>query len=375
MNQDQQPRPWWSEHWALLVLVALVVALAVLVGLGYWLRWSWTGFTGSGVSSPKLIWDWLELLIIPIVLGAGAFWFNTQTRKSERELARRERENDRAIAEDRVREEALQRYLDRMQELILDKGLRRSEKDAEIRDVARARTLTVVRSLDGNRKGQVVRFLYESDLIEKTVEESQERQVIEAIIDLQTANLRDSYLNGAHLRGANLSRVDLSFAFLVDAFLGFADLTGADLSLTKLSCADLSLTQLSNADLTYADLSYADLGGANLGGADLPAANLTGANLLGAHLTGAKLTGANLFRADLPAANLGGANLFHAYLGRADLSGTDLSDANLREANLREAKGWTNEQLAQAASLVGATMPDGTVMTEEAWEEFKKHYR
>ena len=123
MNQDQQPRPWWGEHWPLLVLVALAVVLAVVVGLGYGLRWSWTGFTGSGVSSPKLIWDWLALLIIPIVLGAGAFWFNTQTRKSERELARRERENeleraqrdrenDRAIAEDRVRKEALQRYLD-----------------------------------------------------------------------------------------------------------------------------------------------------------------------------------------------------------------------------------------------------------------------
>ena len=58
-----------------------------------------------------------------------------------------------------------------MQELILDKGLRRSEKDAEIRDVARARTLTVLRSLDGDRKGQVLRFLHEADLIGRSVRE------------------------------------------------------------------------------------------------------------------------------------------------------------------------------------------------------------
>jgi hypothetical protein len=47
---------------------------------------------------------------------------------------------------------------------------------------------------------------------------------------------------------------------------------------------------------------------------------------------------------------------------------------NLNGANLLDAKEWTNEQSAQAKSLIGATLPDGTVMTEEAWEEFKKSY-
>jgi hypothetical protein len=49
--------------------------------LGYWQRWAWTGL------ETKSAWDWLELLIIPIILGAGSFWFNTQTRKSQQELA------------------------------------------------------------------------------------------------------------------------------------------------------------------------------------------------------------------------------------------------------------------------------------------------
>jgi hypothetical protein len=67
------------------------------------------------------------------VLGLGGIWFNNQSRKSEQE-----------IAQDRVQEEALQRYLDRMQELILDKGLKIPEIDAEIRNVARTRTLAVL---------------------------------------------------------------------------------------------------------------------------------------------------------------------------------------------------------------------------------------
>jgi uncharacterized protein YjbI with pentapeptide repeats len=205
--------------------------------------------------------------------------------------------------------------------LILDKGLRRSEKDAEIRDVARARTLAVLRSLDGNRKEQVVRFLSEAELIVGKVEkeESGEGQAIDAVIDLSDANL-----GFANLSGANLSHADLYGANLIGANLGFADLSGAN-------------------------LSHADLIGANLGFADLS-------------------------RADLSDANLGGARLYGADLSDADLSHADLGAARLYGANLRNAEGWTNEQLAQAFSLLGATLPDGTKMTEEGWEEFKTRY-
>jgi Pentapeptide repeats (8 copies) len=251
MNQDQQPQNWWKDNWPVLALVALAVVITTVVGLGYLLEWDWTGL------DTKLAWDWLELLIIPLVLALGAFWFNNQIRKSDQEIAHRDIENDRQIAADRVQEEALHRYLDRMQELILDKGLRKSEEDAEIRNVARARTFAVLRSLDGNRKAKVARFLHESGLITGKVvrEELGERQVIGAIIDLSGA-----------------------------------DLIGADLS---------------HANLFYANLSYTNLSGANLSGS----------------------------------------------------------------------KGWTNEQLAKAASLIGATMPDGTRMTEKGWEEFKKQHR
>jgi hypothetical protein len=165
------------------------------------------------VSPPKLIWDWLDLLIIPILLGAGAFWFNQQARKGEQQqrenelkIADQQRRNELEIADQQRKEDSLQRYLDRMQGLILDKGLRRSEKDAEIRSVARARTLTVLRSLDGNRKGEVVRFLSESELIGKSTIEWKapwgRRVPIEPIIDLQDVDLM----------GADLSRADLSNA-------------------------------------------------------------------------------------------------------------------------------------------------------------------
>ena len=72
--------------------------------------------------------------------------------------------------------------------------------------------------------------------------------------------------------------------------------------------------------LADADLSYLNLSGTDLSGADLRRANLRRCDLTGVNLTG------------------------------ADLSGADLSAALV-----------TNEQLAQVASLAGATLPDGTI--------------
>jgi hypothetical protein len=108
MNQDQQPRRWWKDNWLILALIALAVAIATITGLGYGLGWAWMGLVVIGdkdptgamqvkvVNEPRLFWDWLALLIIPVVLGAGAFWFNQQTRKGDQD----QRQNELDIAEE-----------------------------------------------------------------------------------------------------------------------------------------------------------------------------------------------------------------------------------------------------------------------------------
>jgi uncharacterized protein YjbI with pentapeptide repeats len=96
------------------------------------------------------------------------------------------------------------------------------------------------------------------------------------------------------------------------------------------SWANLYQADLSEAVLSRAVLYHVSLGKANLKGANLDRADLIGANLREAILTGANLRGADLNKANLAWANLSGANV-------------------------------TSEQLGKAASLKGATMPDGTV--------------
>ena len=185
-------------------------------------------------------------------------------------------------------------------------------------DVIRARTLSVFRRLtddkdpnrtDGERKGRILLFLYETGLIRnpKKAEQGQEATVpkqFQAPLSLERADLSGSdisyvYLDGANLSGANLSDVDLSNAILSDVDLVCTNLTRAKLRDTLLFDANLS-----NANLGYADLSGASFSRANLSRAILIAANLSradfrDADLRDADLSGVKLSDAILLRVDL----------------------------------------------------------------------------
>jgi uncharacterized protein YjbI with pentapeptide repeats len=80
-----------------------------------------------------------------------------------------------------------------MTELLLNKHLRSSQPDAEVRNMARARTLTVLPQLDARRQGNLIDFLSESKLLGII-------SLSEA--DLSGANLRHANLSGANLKGA-----------------------------------------------------------------------------------------------------------------------------------------------------------------------------
>jgi len=268
----------------------------------------------------KTLWDWLQLLVVPIVLSLITVAFAWQQSNHQQEIEEKRAESDRQIEEQRAEDAALQAYLDQMSQLMLERDLRSSKEDNEVRILARARTRTVLARLNSRRKGSVVRFLYEADLINK------KHPVV---------SLADVRLSGADLSGDELSGADLSGAKLI----------GADLS----GGADLSDANLIGTNLRNADLVHTILSGANLNGADLSGADLSGATLIGTDLIG----GARLSYADLSDATLIDADLSDTYLNRADLSGANLFGAKL---------GVSEEELKkQAKTLEGATMPKGSI--------------
>ena len=141
----------------------VVIIMLLMCYYGYKENIEWLGF-GDFFSDPatpniederkKTVWDWLDLIVVPVVLALVAWWFNRTTQKTERKIAR-----------NRQQEEALQSYIDRMTNLLLEKELVGSNPGDMEREIARTLTLTVLRELDGDRKGIVVRFLCGSKLI------------------------------------------------------------------------------------------------------------------------------------------------------------------------------------------------------------------
>ncbi len=331
----------------------------------------------------KTLWNWLNLLGVPITLAILGYWLQQVQQKRAEEEAKEQRK----LAADRTNEEVLQVYFDRLSALLVDKKLlaiadkvnsekpeklQATQEEQELLDsavnVIRARTLSIFRRFenDKERKNSVIRFLIEADFISKLK------------INLSGADLSGAHLSYANLSGANLSGADLSSAHLGEANLSYANLSGAnlngaDLSGAHLIGANLSYADLSSANLNGTHLSYAhligthlsyvnfsnaDLNGAHLSYSNPSYANFSNADLSGAHLIDTNFSAANLRGADLSAANLSGADLSYANLSSADLSYADLSGTNFSNANLGKMKNFSSEQLNSAKNW-GSAIYDG----------------
>ncbi len=310
----------------LVIGVLALVALASAIIAGYWWGWTWTGIGAATETTdatrgsettrtvrlvgPKTLWEWMSFLIVPLVLAIGGYLYHRNQQHADRLRAEHQDHTERARTQDNQRETGLQGYLDRMADLLIANELRTTGADSAARAVARARTLTILRRLDAERRGAALQFLYEAQLINK---------------DNPIINLRGGTLAGAHLIAADL---------------GGANLAGANLA------------------------------GANLGAADLRGANFAGADLHGASLRAADLRGATLAWARLDGANLDGATFAGADLAWADLRAADLRGADLRAVSLDGAR-VTKEQLATCTHLNGTTLPDGTTVPDEVDNPFR----
>src|SRR5215467_10889689 len=236
-------RSWWQyirKHWVATIII-VIVGLIVLIILGYLFRWDWTGFNNgtsqititspsignykATVSQPsKTLWDWLQLLgvlAVPVVVGFGAIWFTTRQGKIA------DAEN-----KDNQREAALQDYINKMSELLLEKNLRTSAEEDEVRKIAQLRTITILFQLDARRITYVFAFLRESGLMSNKSNSS--------IVSLSEAELNDVDFSQTVLYQANLSGAFFGNANFSEAFLKEANLSEAKLWQAKLWQANLT---------------------------------------------------------------------------------------------------------------------------------------
>jgi Pentapeptide repeats (8 copies) len=229
-------RPTASQVlWGIRIAIGLIVLLGIssLIGDQY----------------DKTVWDSAQLLLtasIPVVIAIVGNRYIQQ----------------------RTQDDALQKYLDQMGELLLRKEnpLRQSKEGEEVRTLARARTLTVLETLQNRkRKRSLLLFLHEAKLINGK----------QPVISLAHAELRGAWLWLASLPGANLTK-----AHLHEADLHESDLQHVDLSDAVLKRADLRKAKLHRANLHQAYLEGANLEGATVSQEQLNSAfSLDGATM------------------------------------------------------------------------------------------------
>lgn len=175
--------------------------------------------------------DWVTLLIVPLALaGVGYVYTSYETRRTQ------------AVEKTRAQEDRISTFLDEMNDLIFVHNLRDSQPGADVRRVARTRTLTVLLNMGSERKRRPHKAVYELDLVSRAG----------PILSLDQADLDRAVLSEAVLPG-----IDLHGVYLRSADLTGADLRGADLSGARLDETDLSGANLSGAEVTQQQLDRA----------------------------------------------------------------------------------------------------------------------
>jgi uncharacterized protein YjbI with pentapeptide repeats len=319
-----------------LILAAVCLAgIAVLIWLGYRRHWQWTGFpagreAGGAERPARTLWDWLQLLVIPLVLAIAAYALNASQAGRDRAQQERQAAQERRIASEEARERSLSAYLDRMSDLIVrgnlpHEGIRRwgfaSPSDAQT--LARTLTLVVLRRLDGDQKAVVVQFLWESGLIK---DHRRWKKLHEWPLWPEWNNEFSSRLPAVSLENADLRGIDLSGSLLA-AF-------GAPF--------DESIVTDSQGKVLYQVREGIDLTGADLRGADFSEANLSNASFQEADLRGAVFDDATMSAAIFDQACLTGASFRNAILGKqreappASMKFTGGRDVDFRGANLNQ---------------------------------------
>jgi len=218
---------------------------------------------------------------------------------------------------------------------------------------------------------------------------------------LRNADLRGARLEGARFRcakmpesrlyRAKLNRARMRCSYLGSAYAERADFSGACLQNATLDSICLRDAILNDACFVGASLKQAKFHGAALIGTDFSRAILIAAKLKNASYPnqaiweGAKLRYVDLRGVDFSDANMKEADLECANLEGADLWGTNLEGANLLGAKLKgvqfnpfdppeesifddpafgDGPVFTGEP-HQKTKWLGATLPDGTVFTED----------
>lgn len=217
--------------------------------------WQWTGF------GEKKLWDFLDLLIVPLILAIGGYAFQEITKMKESNQST-----------DKYHQDILINYLNDMTKL-LENGLLNVE---DINDskfiIAQGKTLITLESLDPIRQHLVLQFLKAAHL-----------NPLSKLKISKGCYSGEKALNGilyqAQMSGASLMKMDLSNTVMMCANFKDSNLAGSNLSESEFNIADFTGANLTDVNFTHSILFNANFTDAILKNADFTGTLIGGTNL------------------------------------------------------------------------------------------------
>lgn len=142
----------------LIIIILLIIRARNLL---YDVEWSGIGNYTSPLGEferEKTLWDLLELIVVPLFLLGIGIAINQSIKSSEK-----------LQTDNETQEKALQDYFDRMSDLLIKENLG-LEANPQVRTIAKARTINILRALDSRRNQLVCNFLQEANLFDNPLE-------------------------------------------------------------------------------------------------------------------------------------------------------------------------------------------------------------
>lgn len=189
----------------------------------------------------KTLWDWLELLIIPLIFSLGGYLVSVAAEQVQE-----------ASVEEQYQQRLFRGYVEQISDLLLDKGLSTAGEFSEVKVVAQSITESTLRDLDAQRRNAVMLFLRSTGLATPLPGSASQSGIL-SWSNLSNIDFSDTTMNAIDLHYARLENANLSNTYLG----GGSNLNNVNFDNTILDKTDFRDASLQEAIFAYTNLETA----------------------------------------------------------------------------------------------------------------------
>ena len=223
----------------------------------------------------KLIFNFISAVFIPVLVAVITIIITLQqesiakaNRDADLHIAEEQHKQNFELAIDEQRNAHLTAYMHEISNLLLANNFSLNKK--MVGYIIRPKTFAILRQLDVTRKGYLLRFLEESELLSMSNT---------SFLDLNGADFDDIQIG---LPGDNIDMRHSSFSA--------ASFKNASFAFTSLGYSDFSFCNLRGASFLFDNLDYIKFNNAKLQDADFGESNIYKADLSRANMTNTKIS-------------------------------------------------------------------------------------